>query len=77
MLMFIEKNERIEPFVMPRFLIIGAFCNKLAFFVIPAAICNKFDAIRNKKAAAFCNKILPRFVIQKLPRFVIRFRCVL
>ena len=33
-------------------------------FVIPAAFYNNMDAFCNKKAAAFCNTFLPRFVIK-------------
>ena len=62
----LQKALPLPPF-MPRFVI------KLTRFVIPVAFCNKTDVVFDKKAVAFCNKILLRFVIRKLPRFVIIF----
>jgi len=50
---------------LTRFVMLKRFVIKSLGFVIPDAICNK-------KAAEFCNKISMRFVIKKLPHFVIK-----
>ena len=55
---------------MLRFVIIDAFCNTCNVLqgnnrVISDAFCNRFDAVCNKYAPAFCNKYLLQLSINK------------